>query len=99
MVRPPGASIIRPSQIWFAPAVSALTPGWLSAPAVRPIFRPTFEALAYCAVSLGQPDKARHWLARMRAMDGPESHFLAPLKRNIPGYEARLAELLRRAEV
>jgi TolB-like protein len=66
--------------------------------AVRPDFRPTFEALACCAVALGHSDDARRWGARMRELDEPESHFIAPLKRNNPVYEASLTKMLREAE-
>ena len=65
--------------------------------AVKPIFRPTFEALVCCAVTLGHHDDARRWVARMRELDGPESHFVAPLKRNNSVYDARIAEMLREA--
>ena len=64
--------------------------------AIRPIFRPTFEALVCCAAALGRLDDARRWLACMKELDGPESHFAAPMKRNNPHYEARIAEMFRR---
>lgn len=65
--------------------------------AVRPVLRPTFETLAYCYVALGQLDDARRWASRMRELDGPASHFIAPLRRKHAEWDDRLAGLLRQA--
>ena len=62
--------------------------------AFRPNFRPAFEVLVCCAAALGCLDDARAWLARMNELDGPESFFVAPLKRNSPRYDARITELI-----
>jgi TolB-like protein len=62
--------------------------------ALRPVFRPTFEALACCAAATGDRDAARKWLGRMRELDGPQSHFVAPMKGNNPEYDKYIAGLL-----
>lgn len=62
--------------------------------AFRPVFRPTFETLVCCAVALGRYERARRWFARMQELDGPQSHFLAPLKRNNPVYDKRITGML-----
>jgi tetratricopeptide (TPR) repeat protein len=62
--------------------------------ALRPVFGPTFEALACCAVALGRRDDAQRWAARIGESDTPERHFIAPLKANNPDYAARLAGML-----
>jgi predicted Zn-dependent protease len=64
---------------------------------VRPIFRPTFEVLACCAVALGRIEEARGWAARMKELDGPASHFIAPLRRNYPDCDAQIARMLNMA--
>jgi TolB-like protein len=64
---------------------------------IRPVFRPTFEMLVCCAVALGRSDEARRWLTGMRELDGPESHFIAPLKSNNPDYDTRITQMLRDA--
>lgn len=69
----------------------------LQALAVRPHFAPTFEALACCTTALGQIEDARRWVTRMKEVDGPESHFIAPVKANRPDYGKRLSQLLREA--
>ena len=63
---------------------------------IRPDFRPMFEALVCCAVALGHAPDAR-WRARMDGLDGPGSHFIAPLRRNNPAINARIVEMLARA--
>jgi TolB-like protein len=65
--------------------------------AVRPVFRPTFEALACCARALGQLDDARQWASRMRELEGPESHFIAPLKSTNPDYDAHVARMCNKS--
>jgi hypothetical protein len=65
--------------------------------AVRPGFRPTFEVLACCAVALGLVDDARRWAARVKEVDGPESHVIAPIKANQPDYKKHIAQLLQDA--
>jgi len=62
--------------------------------AFRPVFRPTFETLVCCAVALGRYERARRWFARMQELDGPQSHFLAPLKRNNPVCDKRITGML-----
>ena len=64
--------------------------------AVRPVFSPTFEALACCTAALGRLDDARRWADRMQEVDGPESHFVAPIKANQPEYAQRIAQLLQK---
>jgi tetratricopeptide (TPR) repeat protein len=64
---------------------------------VRPVFRPTFEVLACCAVALGQLDDARIWAARVKSLDGPASHFIAPLRRNHADCDAQIARMLNMA--
>ena len=65
--------------------------------AVRPVFGPTFEVLACCTAALGRPSDALRWAARMKEADGPEAHFVTPMKANQPDYDRRIAELLREA--
>jgi hypothetical protein len=65
--------------------------------ALRPLFGPTLEALACCAVALGRHDDASQWVSRVKESDHPESHFLAPLRINQPDYEKRIAQWLRNA--
>lgn len=65
--------------------------------AVRPLFGPTFEALACCTAALGQFEDARHWSARLEEDDGPERHFVAPIRASQPDYDKRIAQLLREA--
>ena len=62
--------------------------------AIRPISRPIFEVLVCCAVALGRLDEAHRWLGSMKDLEGPESHFIAPLRRNSPDWDARLTRLL-----
>jgi TolB-like protein len=69
------------------------------ASAVRPDFRPTFQALTCCAVALGRLDDARLWAKRMQDVDGPESHFIAPIKANQPKYNKCIVQLLQKAIV
>ena len=63
--------------------------------ALRPVFRPTFEALACCAAAIGDHARARKWLERAGELDGPQSHFVAPMKANVPDYDRLIARLLR----
>ena len=65
--------------------------------AVRPLFGPTFEALACCTAALGQFEDARHWSARLEEDDGPERHFVAPIRASQPDYDKRITQLLREA--
>lgn len=65
---------------------------------VRPVFRPTFETLACCTVALDRAKEAHQWFTRMQELDGPKSHFLAPLKRNNPDYAKRIARMLGSAK-
>jgi TolB-like protein/Tfp pilus assembly protein PilF len=65
--------------------------------AVRPTFRPTFETLACCHVSLGKLGDARHCASRMNKLQGPESHFLAPLKQLHPEWDERISQMLEQA--
>jgi TolB-like protein len=65
--------------------------------AVHPLFGPTFEALACCAVALGRLDDARQWAERMKEVDGPRSHFVAPIATNQPDYDKRITQLLQKA--
>jgi len=53
--------------------------------------------LACCAVALGRIDEARGWAARMKELDGPASHFFAPLRRNYPDCDAQIARMLNMA--
>jgi len=65
--------------------------------AIRPTFRPTLETLACCHVALGQVDDALRCASRMNEVGGPESHFLAPLKRLHPEWGERISQMLVRA--
>jgi tetratricopeptide (TPR) repeat protein len=65
--------------------------------AVRPAYRPTFEALVCCETALKRLDAARRWVARMRELEGPESDFIMPFKSNVPEYDRRIAQLLKKA--
>jgi len=65
--------------------------------AVRPVFSPTFEALACCTAALGRLDDARRWAARVKEADGPERQFVAPIRANQPDYDRRIAQLLDEA--
>jgi TolB-like protein len=65
--------------------------------AVRPLFGPTFEALVCCAVALGRLDDARQWANRLKEVDGPRSHFIAPMRANQPHYDKRIIQLLQKA--
>jgi TolB-like protein len=67
--------------------------------AIRPLFAPTFEALACCTAALGQFEDARGWSARLMGVDGPERHFVAPIRANQPDYDKRITELLREAGI
>jgi tetratricopeptide (TPR) repeat protein len=62
--------------------------------ALRPLFGPTFEVLASCAVALGRRDEAVLWLSRLKEADGPESHFLTPMRANQPDYDRRITQWL-----
>jgi TolB-like protein len=62
--------------------------------ALRPLFGPTFEVLACCAVALGRRDEAVLWLSRLKEADGPESHFLTPMRANQPDYDRRITQWL-----
>ena len=64
--------------------------------AVRPVFSPTFEALACCTAALGRLDDARRWANRMQEVDGPENHFIAPIKAQQPQYAQRITQLLQK---
>jgi tetratricopeptide (TPR) repeat protein len=65
--------------------------------AIRPTFRPTFETLACCHVAIGKLDDARRCASRMNELAGPESHFLAPLRRLHPEWDERISQMLDRA--
>jgi TolB-like protein len=65
--------------------------------ALRPVFGPTFEVLACCAMALGRLDEARRWVARLEEADDPQRHVIAPLKAT-RGYDARIAPLLAKAK-
>ena len=67
--------------------------------AVRPVFSPTFEVLACCTAALGRLDDARRWAARIAEADGPERHFVAPMRANQPEYGNRIVWLLQKASV
>ena len=60
-----------------------------------PVFGPTFEVLRCCAMALGRLDDARRWAKRMKEVDNPESHFVAPIKANQPKYDKRIVRLLQ----
>jgi len=64
--------------------------------AVRPLFRPTLEALICCAVALGRLEDARQWANRMKEAGGPESHFIAPMRANQPDCGRRITQLLEK---
>jgi TolB-like protein/Tfp pilus assembly protein PilF len=65
--------------------------------AIRPTFRPTLETLACCHVALGKLNDARRCASRMNEVGGPESHFLAPLKRLHPEWDERISQMLNQA--
>jgi tetratricopeptide (TPR) repeat protein len=65
--------------------------------ALRPLFGPTLEALACCAVALGRLDDAGQWVSRMKEADDSESHFLAPMRANQPVYDKRITQWLHNA--
>ncbi len=65
--------------------------------AVRPVFGPTFEVIACCMAALGRPGDALRWAARIKEIDGPEGHFVTPMKANQPDYDRRIAQLLMEA--
>jgi len=67
--------------------------------ALHPVFGPTFEVLCCCAVALGRLDDARRWAIRVKEADGPESHFISPMKTNQPEYDKHIVRLLQKARV
>jgi len=66
---------------------------------LRPVFGPTFEVLCCCTMALGRRDDARQWSERMKEVHGPEGHFIAPIRASRPGYDNRIAQLLKAAAV
>ncbi|WP_246669453.1 MULTISPECIES: hypothetical protein [unclassified Bradyrhizobium] len=65
--------------------------------ALRPLFGPTFEVLCCCTMALGRRDDARRWGERMKEVDGPEGHFIAPIRAGQSEYDKRIARLLQKA--
>lgn len=65
--------------------------------ALRPVFGPTFEALCCCTMALGRCDEARRWGERLAEVDGPEAHFIAPMRASQPEYDKRIARLCQKA--
>jgi TolB-like protein len=65
--------------------------------ALRPVFGPAFEALCCCTMALGRRDDARQWYKLLTEVDGPESHFLGPMRASQPDYAKRIAGLLQKA--
>lgn len=65
--------------------------------ALRPMFGPTFEVQCCCAMALGRRDHARRWAERMQGVDGPEGHFIAPIRAGQPEYDKRIARWLQEA--
>lgn len=65
--------------------------------AVRPLYGPTFEALACCAAALARFDDARQWADRIKEVGGPERQLIAPIRANQPQFNERLIGLLRDA--
>lgn len=65
--------------------------------ALRPVFGPTFELLCCCKMALGQGEEARRWGERLKEVDGPESHFIEPIRANQPEYNKRIARLFQKA--
>jgi tetratricopeptide (TPR) repeat protein len=65
--------------------------------ALRPVFGPTFEVLCCCTMALGRRDEARRWAERLKEVDGPEGHFIEPIRVSQPEYDKRIARLLQKA--
>lgn len=65
--------------------------------ALRPMFGPTFEVLCCCTMALGRRDDARRWGGRLKEVDGPEGHFVEPIRAHRPEYDKRIARLLQKA--
>jgi Flp pilus assembly protein TadD len=65
--------------------------------ALRPVFGPTFELLCCCTTALGRRDDARQWSKRLKEVDGPEAHFIEPIRATQPEYDKRITQLLRKA--
>lgn len=65
--------------------------------ALRPAFGPTFEVLCCCTMALGRREDARRWAERMKEIDGPEGHFIAPIRVGQPEYDERIARLQQKA--
>jgi TolB-like protein len=65
--------------------------------ALRPVFGPTFEVLCYCTMALGRRDDARLWAQRVEEVPDLEGHFVAPIRASQPGYDKRIAQLLKDA--
>jgi TolB-like protein len=62
--------------------------------ALRPVFGPTFEVPCCCTMALGRRDDAHRWSKRLKEVDGPEGHFIDPLRASQPEYAKRISLLL-----
>ncbi|MBR0939462.1 tetratricopeptide repeat protein [Bradyrhizobium jicamae] len=65
--------------------------------ALRPVFGPTFEVLCCCTTALGRHDDARRWAERLKDVNGPEGHFIEPIRASQPEYDKRIVRLLQKA--
>ncbi|MER8767456.1 winged helix-turn-helix domain-containing protein [Mesorhizobium sp. M0960] len=64
---------------------------------VGPTWRPTYETLACCYVSLGRLPEARSCVELMREMENPTGDALAPLRLRNPHWADQMADLLKKA--
>jgi TolB-like protein len=64
---------------------------------IRPDWRPLFETLAACEVTAGDDAAAKRCAEQCLALPVQSSDALVPLRRNNPGWAARMTELLRSA--